>query len=49
MLDVFILSTFYTLGIVADDAASGHHVTLWLLASSGFTFLSLALIKRTIR
>ena len=47
LLDVFTLSTLYTLRIVAGGVASGHHVTLWLLAFSGFTFLSLALVKRT--
>jgi 4-hydroxybenzoate polyprenyltransferase/phosphoserine phosphatase len=47
LVDVFILSTLYTLRIVAGGVASGHRVTLWLLAFSGFTFLSLALVKRT--
>jgi 4-hydroxybenzoate polyprenyltransferase/phosphoserine phosphatase len=47
LLDVFILSTLYTLRIVAGGVASSHYVTLWLLAFSGFTFLSLALVKRT--
>jgi 4-hydroxybenzoate polyprenyltransferase/phosphoserine phosphatase len=47
LVDVFILAALYTLRIVAGGVASGHLVTLWLLAFSGFTFLSLALVKRT--
>jgi 4-hydroxybenzoate polyprenyltransferase len=47
LLDVFILAALYTLRVVAGGVASGHPVTLWLLAFSGFTFLSLALVKRT--
>lgn len=47
LLDVFILASLYTLRIIAGGVASGHLVTLWLLAFSGFTFLSLALVKRT--
>jgi 4-hydroxybenzoate polyprenyltransferase/phosphoserine phosphatase len=47
LIDVFILAALYTLRIVAGGVASGHYVTLWLLAFSGFTFLSLALVKRT--
>ena len=46
LLDVFLLAALYTLRIVAGGVATGHHVTLWLLAFSGFTFLSLALVKR---
>lgn len=47
LLDVFILAALYTVRIVAGGVASGHLVTLWLLAFSGFTFLSLALVKRS--
>jgi 4-hydroxybenzoate polyprenyltransferase len=47
LVDVFILASLYTLRIIAGGIASGHHTTLWLLAFSGFTFLSLALLKRT--
>ena len=47
LLDVFLLATLYTIRIVAGGIASGHGVTLWLLAFSGFTFLSLAFVKRT--
>jgi 4-hydroxybenzoate polyprenyltransferase len=46
LIDVFILAGLYTLRIVAGGVASHHPVTLWLLAFSGFTFLSLALVKR---
>jgi 4-hydroxybenzoate polyprenyltransferase len=47
LVDVFSLAGLYTLRIVAGGVASDHPVTLWLLAFSGFTFLSLALVKRT--
>jgi 4-hydroxybenzoate polyprenyltransferase len=47
LIDVFTLAALYTLRIVAGGVASGHLVTLWLLAFSGFTFVSLALVKRT--
>jgi len=47
LLDVFILAALYTVRIVAGGIASGHLVSLWLLAFSGFTFLSLAFVKRT--
>ena len=46
LLDVFILAALYTLRIVAGGVASHHLTSLWLLAFSGFTFLSLALVKR---
>lgn len=46
LLDVFILAALYTLRIVAGGVASHHSASLWLLAFSGFTFLSLALVKR---
>ena len=46
LVDVFTLAALYTLRIVAGGVVSGHQVTLWLLAFSGFTFLSLALVKR---
>jgi 4-hydroxybenzoate polyprenyltransferase len=46
LIDVFILAALYTLRILAGGVASHHPVSLWLLAFSGFTFLSLALIKR---
>lgn len=46
LIDVFILAALYTARIVAGGIASHHSVTLWLLAFSGFVFLSLALAKR---
>jgi 4-hydroxybenzoate polyprenyltransferase len=46
LLDVFILSALYCIRVVAGGAASHHYATLWLLAFSGFSFLSLALVKR---
>jgi 4-hydroxybenzoate polyprenyltransferase/phosphoserine phosphatase len=46
LVDVFILAALYTLRIVGGGVATGHEVSLWLFAFSGFTFLSLALIKR---
>jgi 4-hydroxybenzoate polyprenyltransferase len=47
LVDIFILAALYTMRVIAGGVASGHHTTLWLLAFSGFTFFSLALIKRT--
>jgi 4-hydroxybenzoate polyprenyltransferase len=46
LLDVFALSGLYTLRLVGGGEATGHRLSLWLLASAGFLFLSLALIKR---
>ena len=46
LLDVFVLAALYTLRILAGGIASDHPVSLWLLAFSGYTFLSLALVKR---
>jgi 4-hydroxybenzoate polyprenyltransferase len=46
LLDVFVLSGLYTLRVIAGGVASQHQATLWLLAFSGFIFLSLALVKR---
>jgi 4-hydroxybenzoate polyprenyltransferase len=46
LLDVFILAALYTLRVVVGGVVSGHPVTLWLLAFSGFTFLGLAMVKR---
>ena len=47
LLDVFILAAVYVLRVIAGGVASHHPVSLWLLAFAGFTFLSLALLKRT--
>ena len=46
LVDVFVLAALYTLRIIAGGISSGHPVTLWLLAFSGFLFLSLAIVKR---
>ncbi len=46
LIDVFVLAGLYTGRIVAGGVASGHLVSLWLLAFSCFIFLSLAFIKR---
>jgi 4-hydroxybenzoate polyprenyltransferase len=46
LIDVFVLAGLYTLRVLGGGVASGHRATLWLLAFAGFTFLSLALVKR---
>jgi 4-hydroxybenzoate polyprenyltransferase len=46
MIDVFTLATLYTLRILAGAAVTGLEVSFWLLACSGFLFLSLAIAKR---
>ncbi|NMG28290.1 UbiA family prenyltransferase [Aromatoleum evansii] len=46
LIDVIVLSLLYTLRIVAGGLAIGVTISHWLLAFSGFIFLSLALIKR---
>ena len=47
LVDVFILAGLYTLRVVAGGVATKHPASLWLLGFSGFTFLSLALVKRS--
>jgi 4-hydroxybenzoate polyprenyltransferase/phosphoglycolate phosphatase-like HAD superfamily hydrolase len=47
LVDVFVLAALYTLRILAGGVATGHTASLWLIAFSGFLFLSLALVKRT--
>jgi len=47
LVDVFVLAALYTLRILGGGVATGHPPSLWLLAFSGFIFLSLALVKRT--
>jgi 4-hydroxybenzoate polyprenyltransferase len=47
LVDVFVLSSLYTLRLLGGGLATGHPVSLWLLGFSGFLFLSLALLKRT--
>jgi 4-hydroxybenzoate polyprenyltransferase len=46
LVDFFTLSSLYVLRLFAGGKASGHPVSLWLLAFSSFFFLSLALVKR---
>lgn len=46
LLDVFILSSFYTIRIWAGSLISGIPVSDWLMAFSLFFFLSLAMAKR---
>ena len=46
LIDVVILSLLYTLRIIAGSVASGIATSSWLLAFSGFIFLSLSLVKR---
>jgi 4-hydroxybenzoate polyprenyltransferase len=47
LVDVFMLAGLYTARIIGGGMATGHTASLWLLAFSGFFFLSLALVKRT--
>lgn len=46
LIDVFVLAGLYTLRIVLGGIATGFTASDWLLAFSGFFFLSLALVKR---
>jgi 4-hydroxybenzoate polyprenyltransferase/phosphoserine phosphatase len=46
LIDCLALALLYTLRIVAGAAAAGHILSFWLLAFSGFLFLSLAFVKR---
>ena len=46
LVDVFMLGALYTIRLVGGGEATGHRVSLWLLAFSSFLFLSLALLKR---
>lgn len=46
LVDVFMLGALYSIRLVGGGAASGHQVSLWLLAFSSFLFLGLALVKR---
>ena len=47
LVDVFMLAGLYTIRMLGGGIATGHPASLWLLAFSGFLFLSLALVKRT--
>ncbi|RTZ43184.1 UbiA family prenyltransferase [Candidimonas sp. SYP-B2681] len=46
LIDCLTLAVLYTLRIVAGAAAAGLMLSYWLLAFSGFLFLSLAFVKR---
>ncbi|MDA3921061.1 MAG: UbiA family prenyltransferase [Salinisphaera sp.] len=46
LLDVLTLAGLYTLRIIAGGAATGIHLSFWLLALSMSMFLSLAMAKR---
>lgn len=46
LVDVFILAGLYTIRIIGGGLATGNAASMWLLAFSGFLFLSLALLKR---
>lgn len=47
LLDVFVLSSLYTVRLIAGSHATHIVLSFWLLAFSIFFFLSLALIKRS--
>ena len=46
LVDCLTLALLYTSRIVAGAAAVGHELSFWLLAFSGFLFLSLSFVKR---
>jgi 4-hydroxybenzoate polyprenyltransferase len=46
LVDVFMLAGLSTLRLLGGGWATGHPAPLWLLAFSGFLFLSIALVKR---
>lgn len=46
LVDVFTLAGLFTIRLFGGGAATGHALSLWLLAFASFLFLSLALIKR---
>jgi 4-hydroxybenzoate polyprenyltransferase len=46
LVDVFALAGLYTVRLLGGGEATGHALSLWLLAFASFLFLSLALIKR---
>jgi len=48
LVDVFMLAGLSTLRLLGGGLATGHAVSPWLLVFSGFLFLSLALVKRTV-
>ncbi len=46
LVDVFALAFLFTIRLFGGGEASGHALSLWLLAFASFLFLSLALVKR---
>jgi 4-hydroxybenzoate polyprenyltransferase len=46
LVDVFTLACLFTMRVVGGGLASGHPVTVWLLAFTSFLFLGLAFLKR---
>jgi 4-hydroxybenzoate polyprenyltransferase len=46
LIDILMLAGLYTMRLIAGAAATGIEASFWLLAFSGFFFLSLALVKR---
>jgi len=48
ILDIFVLSIFYTLRVYAGSEATNIFISVWLFAFSTFFFLSLAAVKRQI-
>jgi len=46
LYDIFLLTGLYLLRLVACHEVTGIERSYWLLVFTGFTFLSLALVKR---
>ncbi|MBL4767602.1 MAG: UbiA family prenyltransferase [Rhodobacteraceae bacterium] len=46
ILDVTLLALLYSIRLFAGGLATGHSVSAWLLAFSGFLFFNLAIMKR---
>lgn len=46
LIDILMLAGLYTMRLIAGATATGTEASFWLLAFSGFFFLSLALVKR---
>ncbi|HEY0779694.1 MAG TPA: UbiA family prenyltransferase [Gemmatirosa sp.] len=46
LVDIFCLAALYTLRLIGGGVATGHPVSLWLMAFSVFLFLSLGTVKR---
>ncbi len=46
VIDIIALSALYTIRVIAGGVATGTEISIWLLAFSGFFFLSLAAVKR---